>query len=174
MINFEVVVGLNTQAAELLVQPESQFDDLTADLILRNTAVAVDRLSPAVFGKLSASTQDAIFDASKAAKDLAPSDPIDEEREAGESDAEYAYRTSVYHPLYSLQGKFHTSNFKATTAEEVARARQAVKLASKAFGAIARESHELPAIEETFSYFMNNAVAAATRIKRLCEQNHIS
>jgi hypothetical protein len=167
MTNYDSLIDLNQQAADIVANPEVRFDQTTSDLIMRNIAVATDRLSPEQFARLSPDAQDAVFDAANAASELAPLDPRDQERLPYETASEHAYRISVYHPLHSLQAWLHVGGLRPPSPQEEIKLKQSIQLGSRAFKAVISETSGIPVIDETLGYFMSNALAAAARAKRL-------
>lgn len=165
MTHFAELAKLNTENAAAITG-DSNLDFFAADLVLRNAAVATDRLRPASFFSLSAHTIEAVHDAVEVAKQLAPLQPADLERFPDESTVDHQYRVSVWQPLHALQGRVNSGDLAKYSSVDAHRLKCAVMLSSIAFESILAESANNAAIIETEQYFWGNTEAAAGRIAR--------
>lgn len=164
MPQIEKLVELNTKTAEA-VTSRSEMDNFAAELVLRNTSVAADRLSPLAFSHLSKGTVDKVLDTVAIANELAPQEPIEKQRMPHETDADYQYRTVIAQPLNSFQRKIANGDFnKDPDSKEMHKIQAGIILASEAFASMIEDSAHDPAITSTERYFWGNINAAARRL----------
>jgi hypothetical protein len=169
MSEIQKVIEQNNFAADHVMTAEGPVDDQTAELVLRNTAVAADRLNPYQFSKLGESATAAMLHAAAAAKEIAPLREVDNEQLPTETDAEHRYRTEVWQPLHNLQSVVSVGTEIDMTNPDTARAvKQAVWLGSVAFEKVVQDpaAQEFSQLQGTTRYFGGNAHAAAGRAER--------
>lgn len=172
MPNIYEIIEQNDRAAEFVTGTEGPVDTDTAELVLRSTAVAADRLTPRQFSELGRNTVDSVLDAAAIAKELAPLAEEDKRQLPNETDEHYRYRTEVYSPLHSLlllvSRKSHDQS-----PQQSARIKQAVSLGSTAFKNILTdpEVERFVELQNTIGYFGGNTLAAAGRAARLRSQH---
>lgn len=167
MPKFNEVIDLNNQAAAIVAEPGSRFDETAADLVLRNTAIIATRLTAHEFSVMSASSIDAVLDVAGIAKELTPPPtPENELQLPHESYSEHQYRLNVWQPLHSLQKKVITGAYDRNDSE-IDKLKTAVTLASVAFAATLRESVHNPTIVDTEIYFRTNAEDAVRHARQL-------
>ena len=165
MLHTQELGLLTTTTAETVARNTEFFDDIAADLLLRNMAVLADRLKPNDFYSLEPSVLDQIAVVVHVAQDIAPLKEEDTERRANESEQEHAYRVNVWQPIHSLQKKIHTRDYDPKDSTEMSKIRFGVYAAGKAFQSALLETKSLSAIVETEGYFWGNVTAAAHRAK---------
>ena len=102
MSGLQELVSLNTATAESIAC-QRDVDYFSAELILRNLAVAADRLTPYEFSKLSIDSVDKVLDIAYVAQELNPLEAPDLQRLPNETAVEFWYRTAILEPLHSVQ-----------------------------------------------------------------------
>lgn len=162
--SIRTIIEQNNIATDHVVGTSGPFDLMTGELILRNTAVAADRLSYDGFAELGEPAAKALQNAAVAAKEIAPPHPADLQRFSDETDEEYAYRTGIELPLHSLQSALYAQNPDMNNPQKLAAVKRAIWLGATAFEEVVQD----PAVdlEETHRYFNGNSAAAARRAER--------
>lgn len=163
------IVEQNNIAAVFVAETLDSPDYITADLLLRNTAVLADRLTPSQFGELGKPAIDAMLDAAKVAKELAPLAKADQQRLPSETDAEYEYRIEVWQPLHSFQSAVSHEELNGEQQTMSRAIKHAVWLASFAFEKVLTDPvvTDFGEIQSTVGYFSGNTHAASRRAERL-------
>jgi hypothetical protein len=141
------------------------FDARISELLMRNVAVASDRLTAKNFENLESQTIDAFMLAATASTTLAPSTESDRKRLMPETDQEWEYRTGVIVPLHAAQSALNSNEAYHYKDEKVMQSRQIVELGSLAFTKLMTGDTPWtnPSINSTLHYFLGNAAAAAER-----------
>lgn len=160
----EQLADYNSRVSYALLASREPFDDAAAELLLRNIAVATDRVMPHEFAQLSSESSDAVFDAANAAKKLVEIDPEDAQHFEHESQGQFAYRANVRLPLHGLQRTIMTHDYNRDDPIEIVKVKEAVKLAELAFSALVVEMQNSPEIQHAADYMRGNSLAAAKRL----------
>lgn len=162
------VIEENNAATDFVVGTPGQIDNVTAELVLRSSAVAADTLTPHQVTELGKPALNALLDAANAAQEVAPLDPADKQRIPRETDAEYRHRTEVWQPLHRLQSVVSLGEY-GNNPEAVSKVKRAVWLSSTAFERILTDpaAQQFSELQRTVGYFGGNTRAAAGRAKRL-------
>lgn len=166
MAQAQELIDLNNQVTETVTNPNQVIDDYAAELLLRNVAVATDRLEPNEFSRLTTETVDSVLDVASIAKAVAPLEDIEMRKFPKESEAQYKYRTVISDQLHAFQRKLALDKVEHMKPEEQAKVRSGIKLAGKAFAGIMEDAADNPRIKETERYFKGNTSAAAIRVAR--------
>ncbi|GAC1390419.1 MAG: hypothetical protein NVSMB46_00020 [Candidatus Saccharimonadales bacterium] len=168
MSEINEIIDQNNFASDFVVDLASSIDNTTAELILRSTAVAADRLTPRQVSKLGKPALDALLDAATAAKEIAPLGEADSQRLPSETDAEFHYRTEVWQPLHRLQSIVSLGEYEDKP-HTVAAVKRAVWLGSTAFEKVLTDPSAVDCreLQRTVGYFGGNTRAAASRAERL-------
>lgn len=152
-------VNLTNLAAEQIANDKTGFNLNAGDLVARNFAVLMGRLSFEEFNNLSSDTQLDILDAANMARGLAKIPKEDLKKYRDESEDEFKFRMMIRQPLHNYQRLLNTG-MKETDPAKNKLHRRASKLFSIAFEATARETNHLPLVSETAGYFEKNSEAA--------------
>jgi len=162
------IIEQNNTATDFVVGTADPLDNTTAELVLRSSAVAADRLSPPQVLELGKPALDALVDAAAAAKEVAPLADADKQRLPGETDAEYHHRTEVWQPLHRLQSVVSLGEYDDNP-QTVSKIKRAVWLSSTAFEKILTDpaTQQFNELQRTVGYFGGNTRAAAGRAERL-------
>lgn len=149
---------------------DSELNHSAAELTLRNTAVAIDRLGFFGFNRLSEAARATIIHAAQVADTLAPGPAEDNEKFSSESYGQWQHRTKIEAPLHRLQGRVaRLSLGEETLADD--KLRYALEASGEAFATILAEAATDPAIVETMRYFRGNTEAAGRAIGRSIMSN---
>lgn len=162
------IIEQNNIATDYVVGTPGSFDSTTAELVLRNSAVVVDRLTPQQFAKLGQPAIEAVLNASAIAKEIAPLSAEDQRQLPVETAAEHQFRTEVFQPLHGLQSLVSLEKFDSSDPATVSMIKKAVWLGSTAFEKVVTDpsASEFPALQSTLGYFGGNSRAAAGRAER--------
>ena len=163
------VIQENNAAARYIVDSQVSIDNDIADLVLRNTAVVADRLSPEQFERLGKQARGALALASSIANEIKPLSKNDLAQHPTETNTEHKYRTEVTLPLHQLQAVVSLGEYDPSNPKVVSSIKMAVWLGSTAFEKVITDpfASELHTIKTTTGYFGGNSRAAARRAKRL-------
>ena len=169
----EEVIEQNNIATDYVVGTPGPIDNTTAELILRSTAVAADRLTPEQFSELGKPAMGALIDAANAAKEIAPLAETDLQRLPTETDAEHSLRTKVWQPLHRLQSAVSLGEVGGNDPQTVAAVKRAVWLGGTAFEKVLTDpsAQEYGELQRTVGYFGGNTRAAAGRAESLRSQS---
>lgn len=166
--SIEEVINQNNAATDYVINNQGPIDNNTAELLLRNTAVVADRLTPKQFSGLGAPAVDAMLDAAATAKEIAPLSEVDLKKLPTETRREHEYRTEIWAPLHRLQSVISLGEFDGSDPEMTSAVKRAVWLGSTSFEKVMQDpaTSEYKGVQETVRYFGGNAQAAAGRAER--------
>lgn len=168
MPNIHEVVDKNNIATDSIVGTQGPIDTVAAELVLRNTAVAADRLTPAQFQKLGTTASTALLEAASAARGIAPLSAEDVRQLPTETDSEHIFRTQVQAPLNRFQLAVSIGDFNNDHPEMQKVVKRAIWLGSTAFEKVVTDpsATEFVELSRTTRYFDGNATAASRRVER--------
>lgn len=168
MLECQKVIDQTNLAAECVAETAGPIDSTTAELVLRNTAVAADRLTPSQFLQLGQPAFEALLAVVAIANDLAPLTEEDQLQHPLETDPEHRFRTLVWQPLHSLQSAVSIEKFATSDSATIEKVKKAVWLGSVAFEKVLTDpsASGFSSLQQTVDYFGGNSIAAAGRAER--------
>ena len=168
MANLNELAQQNLAASEAVGSDAIPFNQMAADLLLRNLAVATDRLKPYQFyNQLSPQTEATARHVALIANEIVPIAAADAVRLSHETEADYKYRLEVWHPLHRLQAKLYANAVEPNNTAEVNKIKAVVSIGGLAFAGLMRDAHNIHSIRATEGYFWGNTNAATGTVDRL-------
>ena len=147
----------------------------SSELLVRNLAVIVDRLSIEHFNALSDDTMDKFKAMIFMASDIAPTKESDTVRFKDESDEEFDHRMNLVQPIHSFQKLTYSWNKAKTESSDgrnISKLKFATKAAAITFASTLGETYNVPEVKETIGYFQRNTSAASIVLARTLIELH--
>ncbi|MDL2362998.1 MAG: hypothetical protein QFB86_01290 [Patescibacteria group bacterium] len=152
------------EVAENVALHTQKFEDIAAELIMRNMAVIMDRLDPNDYSSMDAGTKSKVQAVAIHTRKIAPIEEGELAQMPFESHSEFVYRASVVHPLHKAQRAIAFADFDTYDVEDSKDYRTAVLLAGRGFNAVVGEVGHMTKITRETRYFTGNIAAAAGRM----------